>query len=519
MTKEWYVVTSVIIGLILLSIGLYIGIPLFLRYLADNGWLWVRTPEMHAVVVLKDKNLHKIILACSKEEKLAQLNQMIIGKERLAEVVHSFHSPEKMSREDIQSSLLKGFENVDSNMKYVVLPEGKLTWIGFPWLGYELFSWYENSRDDDKPEVDPHYTLWLGERTWDYSLPESTEDKEFKLFITEWGVDTADPIQVTPKLVVTVEVINPQKTLFGIKYFQEAIQKEILTAWKYAVQELEYFTYETQQVEQVEKEAMEKVELEEAKTKNGAKPKAKKELAGVSGTLQIDARERLNKFLGLPSDKEIHDDPDCQFPYKYESGKPARMVYDIYGIWLKRVRIRDIDPTDPGIREFLQKKLKAQTEAAALVEKAKGERDSQITKADGQVYETFNVGKAEADVITVKYRAKGTGLKNISDKLKFTNKENEILVAAETTIELAQKSDYTYLAGDPGNIANFALAFADRLRGGMKKIESGSKEEAQIGFAEIKKVWENLTEGQRAELAKLTEKPVEENKKGGEQNE
>ena len=223
--------------------------------------------------------------------------------------------------------------------------------------------------------------------------------------------------------------------------------------------------------------------------------------------------------MNLPSDEEIQEEPRCQFPYNYKSGAPARMIYDIYGIWLKRVRIRDIDPTDPKIREFLQKKLKAQTEAAALVEKAKGERDSQITKADGQVYETFNVGKAEADVITAKFRAKGTGLKNIGDKLQFTKEENKILVAAETTIELAQKSDYTYLAGEPSNIANFALAFADRLRGGMEKIESGSIEEAQIGFAEIKKVWGDLTEDQQAELVKLAEKPAEKNKKGGELNE
>lgn len=435
---------SLIVGSLIIGIGLWIGIPTIIRWLGDEGIFWFRLPENYGCFVLKDKKLHKVFIASSDEEKINSIKCLTADTE------------------------------YDEYFQFIT--EG-LFWIGLPWFGYELHSWYELSKDDDNAEIDPLYILYFGERTWDYTTPENAPEEKKLEFVNEWGVDTADPIQVTPKLVATAEVLHPIKAVFDIKHFQEAILKEILAAWRYAVHNLEYFTYN--------------------------EDNSSKVAAGASGTLHTEAQKNLNKFLFGEESQEGEISPE-----NYKEGTPARMIYDVYGIWLKRVRIRDIDPTDTKIRDNLQEKLIAQTKAAATVETAKGERDSRVIKADGQVYETTEVGKAEAGVIRMKHIANGEGLEVISKKLDLKPEENKILFAAEMAIKMTENSQYTYLAGMPGDIGTWIMAAADQMKGGLQKVKNETAD-TQIGFDEIKKAFNGLEPKKQEELLKLAEKTKE----------
>lgn len=432
------------------SIMTFIIWPIIKRWFADNGWFWVRPPQMHSVISMQDRKIKKIFIVCANSEK----TQRLVKEMKLSGVNES----------QILTSI-----------------EGNIFWIGLPWYGNEIYSWYEDSRDDDNPDTGPLYRLYLGERIWDYSSPKKGET--YEKFIEEWGVDTADPIQVRPKIVVVVEVLNPIKTLFNVSYFQEAIQKEILSAWKKSVQDLEYFSYD----DTTEKDV---VISEEGDKKIG------KKAMSTSKLLQTKAQQNLDKILGL---SETVVDPE-----NYAKEKVAYTIYRDYGVWLKRVSIRDIDPTDSAIRSSLEAKLKAQTEAAAATEKAKGTRDSKIITTDGEVYETKEKGKANAYAIEVGYKARARGLNIVAEKLGLTPEDNKIMLVAEMISDLAEKSDYTYISGDPASVGNWALAAVDRMKDGVQKIKTGSGADAKIGFAQIKKIWSELTAEQRAELTKIS---------------
>lgn len=429
---EWIInfVTSWFIWIPVIVVALFISVPWFKRYLADNGWFWVRVTDMHAAIVLKDKAVRKVLIVCSVKAKVAQLEKFTVGSNQESKI----------------------FEFV---------PVGEMFWIGFPWLGNELYTWYEHSRDDDNPDVDPHCMLSLVERTWDYhSTEEGKEDDEFA---SMWGVDTADPIQVRPKLVVSVEVVNPQQTLFGVQYFQEAIEKEILTAWKRAVQGLKYFSYES-------------VQPSDKDQKNASTSK--------SSNLQTEVQDKLDELLGLPG-KDAEHQPDS-----YEAGTPALMIYKVYGVWLKRVQIRDIDPTDSAIRANLQEVLKAQTAAAAKSEEAKGnrdakrteaegERDATKTKADGTAYEIEKKGKASAVAILAELNARADGLKKLATDLELSKAEGggQILIIAETLKEMFKKAGHTIIAGSPGDITTWFSTALEHAKNQLKESKVDSKQD------------------------------------------
>ena len=430
----------------ILILALSIFLPIIARQLADNGWFWVRVPERFGVFIMKDKNLQRILMAVTDKVKLGELQKVA--------------------------------QDTGNGQLFEFVPDGQLIWVGLPWLGYELHSWYENSKDEIDPEMDPHYILDLMERTWDYSAEEMNEEEK-ESFVNEWGVDTADPIQVIPKMSAVVEVVNPQKAVFSVTYFHEAVRREILKAWKDAAQEFHYFIYKTEE------------------NKNG-----NDKFAIGKERLHLQVQDKFNELFGFSKEEsKIPDEPT-----EYPEEKPARMIYDIYGIWVKHVLIRDVDPVEEEMRKNLQKKFTAQTEAAANIEKAKGDKVAKIQRADGEVYEIRETGKARAGASQAMFEAKAAGLKKISENLGLNEEDNKLLFLAEQTIEMAKESDYTYFSGEGGQIGPMAMGFADRLARSIDKIRTGSTKEAKVGFKEIKEAWDKLTDEQRVELSKLTEK-------------
>jgi len=433
-------VVSIVVAVIVVA---KIFIPWLMRFMADRGWFWIRVGEISAVVVLKDKAVHKILISCNEDTKATQLVEMMVGEKRFKNFLQSF-----ADAGEGRDGFLNWVYTSVGNKMFKFVPSGKLFWIGPPWLGYELYSWYEHSRDDYNPEVDPHYDLSLEEQTWDYnSRVKNADGVDFN---SEWGVDTADPIQVTPKLTVTVEIMNPYLALFGVKYYQEAIEKEILAAWKSAVQELFYFSSQTSSKSTDEKTPAD----------------------GENKNLQSSAQGRLNKALGFP------EDSFANWPHLYKDSGVARMIYDVYGVWLKRVQITDIDPTDPSIRSSLQELLKAEIDATAVAKKAVGERNATKTKADGDSYATEKNGKASATVILEALKARATGLKKMAKDLSLSEgRKGELLLAADVLERVLKEANYTYMTGNPGDVSGWLSAIADRFDVGKNKDTAQSKAE------------------------------------------
>ncbi len=311
------------------------------------------------------------------------------------------------------------------------------------------------------------------ERIWDYG--DEGDSESIASHNSMWGVDTADPIQVTPKLVVVVEVVNPQKAVYGVKYFHEAINKEILVAWKNAVQKFYYFSYEK------DKESEEKGKVPEGKTR-----------------LQTSVQAELDKLLGF-----VSGDVRIEHGRDYDEKTPVGIIYKDYGIWLKRVSIRDIDPTDDEMRKALQEKFKARTAAASEIEIAKGKKESKIIQADGKTYEIRELGKANAGAERAMYFAKGDGMKKMSKDLRLKPEDAPIILATETVNETLKNADYTYLSGQPGDIASMAMAAVDRLKGSKDQL-SKDKTGSKPNVGNMKKLWDDLTDEQKAEITQLS---------------
>lgn len=428
-------------------------IPMFARYLSNYALFWVRPPEKFAVMVIKDNNLQRILMAVTDKRKLKILKK--IRTETLNENLFEFVS------------------------------HGDLVWIGLPWQGYTIQTWYERSRDELNPNADPHCALDLMERIWNFGTEDGLTEVELKDSIAKWGVETRDNIQVTPKLFLIGEVVNPQKTIYNVTYFQEAINMEILAAWKKAVQGLDYFSYrEDDKLGQVQDH------------KNNVQSAAQLEMDILLGFFD-ENKNRIHVEFLTPKGAIIPiSDRNC-----YPEGSPVRMIYDEYGFLVKRVELRDIDPTDEKIRISIQDIFKAKNKAIEEVETAKGDQQAKIKRTVGDVYRTTELGKA--DGIATIYRSNGTakGYELIKEKLKLSDANSALLLTTDMTVKALENADYTYLSGQPGDIGNWAMAAVDRMQGGLDKINSGSDNEASIGFEEIKTAWDGLTDEQKVKLS------------------
>lgn len=395
-----------LICFLLAVVFLWIVSSTVMIWLADRAIFWYRGLENHCAIILKNGVRIRLIFFSSDKEKIDEMNNFI-GEEEGVEVA----------------------------------PAGSILWIGPPWSGIKLKSWYMNPRDDDDPNVYPQYSLYMGERTWDY-LP-SEENTQKKSFIHEWGVDTADPVQVVPKLSLLVQATNPIKAVFDVEHHEEAIKKIILKVWKNAVQDLKYFT-------SYEKDGKEVFE---------------------TGDLQKYAQTSMNILFYRESE------PCFSTPLAFHKNSLACYIYANYGFWIKQILVRDIDPVDDKIRTALQSQIIAKTEAAAKIEAATGNAEAMKIDAEAKSNFTRQTGEAEADVIkikaeaeakaiTAKLEAKGSGLKDIAEKLQIPKEDATVLLGTEAAGEIFKNSKYTYLSGQPTDILKSIVFAADNLKKG-----------------------------------------------------
>ena len=139
-----------------------------------------------------------------------------------------------------------------------------------------------------------------------------------------------------------------------------------------------------------------------------------------------------------------------------------------------------------------------------LLERAKGKRDSTKTEADGNAYKTLTEGKAEADVVKLKFQAKGEGLQSIAQKLKLEKGDEKLVLLTEQSIEMFQGANYAYLSGD-GGIGQMAMSFLDRAAKAFEKVRSDDPKTQKLGVDEIKKAWADLPEKDQKELEKMVD--------------
>jgi regulator of protease activity HflC (stomatin/prohibitin superfamily) len=218
-----------------------------------------------------------------------------------------------------------------------------------------------------------------------------------------------------------------------------------------------------------------------------------KEITGV-GDLQTEAQDNLNEiFFGKQKPaSEIKE---------LEEGTPAKRILDEFGVFIKQILIRNIDPTDEIIRTSLQDKIKAQTEAAASLERAKGERDATKTRADGKEYETKTIGKAEAGVIKLKINAQSAGLKKIAQDLELDKNDRALLYMANMVEKMMESSNHSLVMGGPGDLGQSILAAANMMNGGLDKVKSGDTS----GLDDIKQSIQGLDENDKQQLKALLE--------------
>lgn len=323
---------------------LAITFPILKRECADIGWFWVRVPEMSALVIFKDRSLHKILIAAtgSRREEFVKLTS-----KRNSE----------MGREVFE----------------VVLHGRELFWVGCPWLGYQVYSWYEKSGDEDREEVDPHHSLNLTRRTIDLDMPK---------------VDSGDPISITAKVVVILEIADPEKFLFNVKYAMEEMEKSIFEAWRNTITTLLYFFKR--------EDAME-----------------------VNPELSLQASAKLNSRLGLADGES----PEPTF---------ANMMADDLGIRIiNGVKVIDIDPTDPGLRAAIDKITKAEAAALAEIKQAEGDKKATFLRhkglADGQ--------QARADQL------------GVSGEMIVSSERDEAIAGKVKELTVFGSSDQTNLLG------------------------------------------------------------------------
>lgn len=344
------------------------------RFLADLGWFWVRIPAMHAVFVEKDRVLYKVLINVSGEF----LNEW-------------FDFVERKNRE-------AGYE------RFVLVTAGnEIVWIGLPWIYRLKTPWYEHSADVTNPSIEPTRFLDLRERTID--LPGGPDG-------VVPDVDSADPVQIRVRMIVSLKVSDPERALYNVQFFLEAIQNEIAARWREVISQLSYF-------HRVGKEG----DLE------------------VNPVIQQEASEKLSERLGLP-----------YFPSTKEKKKTsAQIISEDWGVELLRVEIRDLDPADEKVREAIQEKSRERARAAARLQEARGEKAYKEMVALGSLAEE----RARREGVAL-------GLKAIAKIIQ--QKGGDAALAADTAVRVAEGTENLITEGGLAGIVAQMMRVAETLK-------------------------------------------------------
>lgn len=375
--KEWFVW---LVWLVLIFEAIFISawFPLIWsvikRWLADRVWFWGRFPEMRTVNVMKDRKLRKIIINCSSQEKRERIAYAlayawdVAGAPDLTKAKRIFEELRRVLCENLEETV----DSVDGPWPsispealgvlrpLVFLGRGQeVYWIGVPWI-YTVHQWVEDSVDADRREPDPHVTLNLRERIIDMAPPD---------------LETADRVQVKTFLVIRAEVVDSQKAIWGVTHFTEALKKEIEGEWRQVLSQLRFFEYgfEKEAKEETEKDIFKEL-VSKIHTESHA---ALVERLGIGRRLTEEERKDSAKQVII---YPVFSDEW----YQAIKDKSAGTFFNSWGIILRGIEVRDIDPTDRTLREAFQERIRRRAEYLAAVQKAEAIRISTRAPFEGE---------------------------------------------------------------------------------------------------------------------------------------
>ncbi|MFA6391570.1 MAG: hypothetical protein WCW66_02280 [Patescibacteria group bacterium] len=193
---NWFGFVEGLLSMGIMAVMMWVWLPIFIRQLADQYLFFLRAKEMRAYMIEKDGKLVRLIIA-------------VLAKDRPRFEVLKMEQEARGIRVDL------------------VDPSSSLYYIGVPWKFKAKF-WFEYPADETSPELHPQYSMILSERTIDYQAPE---------------VPTADFIEITAKLVISLIVVNPLKAVYGVNHYMEAVIFLINSRWRRVATTLHFFYY------------------------------------------------------------------------------------------------------------------------------------------------------------------------------------------------------------------------------------------------------------------------------------
>jgi len=329
---------------------------------------WVRIPEMHAVFILRDKRLHRVLVSSS--------------------------GPRSKYFKDWIRSHQKDYTKV---VYEIVEPGKELVWIGVPWR-HSIKTWYEDSQDAENAQTDPRGVLTLSERTMDWTPDESTS--------------TADPIEVIAKLVISLLVVDPTKAVYSIQFYLEIIRKEIWAELRQVMIALKYFSI-SEEVESSMSEAGASASREEVEAT----------FKRIELTVNPDLQQKLYRllndrlgFIGFQDEENdnpplIYDDESKRLGELWPQFRPGSIVArirDTYGVIISQpILIKDVDLADPALKAAVDMITKNRTEMINAVLKAESDRQSTARVADGEAYRIQKLGLPDGTALLLEQMLPG----------------------------------------------------------------------------------------------------------------
>jgi regulator of protease activity HflC (stomatin/prohibitin superfamily) len=311
-------------------VAVCIKIPSIKITLGDLGDPYVRVPQNTALAILKHKKLIKIIFA--------------VPQEKLKEYKERF--PNK--REDIEHIFISDAKR------------GGLYWIGFSFLGYEVYEWFETP-EDERNGINALHSIDLAEQVIKYLPQESKKKKEGDKIVAVEGSEfdaiygvpafkSADNIEIRTSLAIFFVVKNPEKALFNIRYRKKAIREQIFPLWRDVMGRFSFFVYE------------------EIESKKGEK----KIPSQINPNIRTESNNYLRQTFGL-LEKEVEKD-GVKTKARDPEGIATKLFENEWGAWIRDITVGELEAADPEMEIALTEQMKARTGALAVIETAKGQK-------------------------------------------------------------------------------------------------------------------------------------------------
>jgi len=448
----WLLIPLWLVSLFVIGVGWWLFWSNFKRWLSDHHWFFIRPPEMTATPIEKDNKLYLMVISCS-------------GSRR-----NYFRDLCNMKNAEYKKFCDE--QGLKFHVRYVLLEPGQeLYYIGVPWIYKLKDPWYENTDDEKNPQTDPVQFLNLQQRILNYGYSIIPE------------MDTTDPIQVKSKLVVEGQVCDPELALYGISYFLENVQQEVITVYKRVINGLSYFKSQTQDpIGSDKSQTIKALTFEEAEINPEVQKHAQGNLvSSFFGAINQADDQTNNQTSRLNAGLKIKKSSsgDYEFEKSFLVGSSADICVERDGFEITGINVLDIDPTDE-IRKAIDEKTQSKAKSAANIATAQG--NLVVEDLKGKAALAFKLKDAEGDAAYLDKQAK---------VLRDNPFAGQVL-ASQTAVNIAKGANTIITEGGvPGVVANITKVMQELNKAGNSEVP---KAEPDLKVDESKKKSDSKTD-------------------------